>query len=152
MAATVTMRDQTGAGEAARGSGERVLVVEDDRATRLGLTELIGSWGFLAEGAADGEEGLAKVTSFRPSIVVSDLVMPRMGGLELLRVLQDQLGDLTVIILTAQGSVESAVEAMKGGAQPFRCGRIISMMRPALSSSSSVTRLSTAMIASRGTR
>jgi len=119
VAATVTMRDQTGAGEAARGSGERVLVVEDDRATRLGLTELIGSWGFLAEGAADGEEGLAKVTSFRPSIVVSDLVMPRMGGLDLLRVLQDQLGDLTVIILTAQGSVESAVEAMKGGAYDY---------------------------------
>jgi DNA-binding NtrC family response regulator len=98
---------------------ERVLVAEDDRATRLGLTELIEAWGFVAEGAADGEEALAKVTTFRPSIIVTDLVMPRMGGLDLLKALQDQLSDLSIIILTAQGSVETAVEAMKVGAYDY---------------------------------
>ena len=56
---------------------ERVLVVEDDRATRYGLTELVRSWGYLADGAADGEEALQKVTTFRPAIIISDLVMPR---------------------------------------------------------------------------
>ena len=60
--------------------GERVLIVEDDPATRSGLAELVGAWGFQTEEAADGEEGLRKVTTFRPAIIVSDLVMPRMGG------------------------------------------------------------------------
>ena len=99
--------------------GERVLVVEDDRATRLGLTELIESWGFMAEGASDGEEALARVTAFRPAIVVSDLVMPRMGGLDLLKALQDQLDDLSFVMLTAQGTVETAVEAIKIGAYDY---------------------------------
>src|SRR5687768_12681717 len=99
--------------------GERVLVVEDDTATRSGLAELVGAWGFLTEEAADGEEGLQKVTTFRPAIIVSDLVMPRMGGHDLLRALKDQLSDITFILLTAQGTVESAVEAIKEGAYDY---------------------------------
>jgi DNA-binding NtrC family response regulator len=98
---------------------ERILVVEDDGATRIGLTELMRAWGFLAEEAADGEEALKKVTVFRPSIILSDLVMPRMSGLDLLRTLREELGDMTLIILTAQGSVESAVEAIKEGAYDY---------------------------------
>ncbi|MCL4813879.1 MAG: sigma-54 dependent transcriptional regulator [Vicinamibacteraceae bacterium] len=98
---------------------ERVLVAEDDRATRTGLTELLQAWGYLAEGAADGVEALEKITTFRPSIVISDLVMPRMTGLELLKALQDQLSDLSIILLTAQGTVETAVEAMKVGAVDY---------------------------------
>ena len=62
-----------------------MLIVEDDPATRVGLTELVRTWGFPAESAADGEEALQKVTAFRPAIVVTDLVMPRMDGLGLLR-------------------------------------------------------------------
>jgi len=95
---------------------ERVLVVEDNAAERTGLTELVRSWGFQAEDAIDGEDALQKITTFRPSIIVSDLVMPRMGGLELLKAVQDELSDLHVIILTAQGTVESAVEATQSGA------------------------------------
>ena len=98
---------------------ERVLVVEDDRATRYGLTELVRSWGYLADGAADGEEALQKVTTFRPGIIISDLVMPRMDGLALLRSLRDQLSDIVIILLTAQGSVETAVEAIKEGAYDY---------------------------------
>ncbi len=99
--------------------GERVLIVEDDPATRSGLAELVGAWGFQTEEAADGEEGLQKVTTFRPAIIVSDLVMPRMGGHELLHALKDQLSDITFILLTAQGTVESAVEAIKEGAYDY---------------------------------
>jgi DNA-binding NtrC family response regulator len=98
---------------------ERVLIVEDDPATRVGLAELVGAWGFQTEEAANGEEAMEKVTSFRPAIIVSDLVMPRMGGLELLRALKDQLSDLTLILLTAQGTVDSAVEAIKEGAYDY---------------------------------
>jgi DNA-binding NtrC family response regulator len=100
-------------------AGERVLIVEDDRATRDGLAELLRAWGYTAEDAADGEEGLRKVTDFRPVVVVSDLVMPRMGGIELLRALQPELEDISFILLTAQGSVETAVEAMKIGAYDY---------------------------------
>src|SRR4026209_1478937 len=96
-------------------TGERVLSVEEDGATRSGLTELVRTWGFLAEAGADGEEGLEKVSSFRPSIVVSDLVMPRRTGLELLEALRDSDPSIAVILLTAQGTVESAVEAIRSG-------------------------------------
>jgi DNA-binding NtrC family response regulator len=98
---------------------ERVLIVEDDPATRVGLAELVGAWGFQTEVAANGEEAMDKVTTFRPAIIVSDLVMPRMGGLDLLRALKDQLSDLTIILLTAQGTVDSAVEAIKEGAYDY---------------------------------
>jgi DNA-binding NtrC family response regulator len=98
---------------------ERVLIVEDDAAARVGLEQLVKSWGFVAESASDGEEALAKVTTFRPAIVITDLVMPRMDGLELLRALQQQGADATTLLLTAQGTVETAVEAMKEGAYDY---------------------------------
>ena len=100
-------------------NGERVLIVEDEAPTRAGLTELVRSWGFQAENAADGEDALQKVTTFRPAIIVTDLVMPRLDGLGLLRALEDQLADLSVILLTAQGTVDSAVEAIKQGAYDY---------------------------------
>jgi DNA-binding NtrC family response regulator len=99
--------------------GERVLIVEDDVSTRSGLAELVQAWGFQTDEATDGEDGLRKVTTFRPAIIVSDLVMPRMGGLELLRTLKDQLPDLSFILLTAQGTIDSAVEAIKDGAYDY---------------------------------
>src|SRR3989442_8681011 len=98
---------------------ERVLIVEDDAAARAGLEQLVKSWGFIAESASDGEEALEKVTTFRPAIVISDLVMPRMDGLELLRALQQQGADATTLLLTAKGTVETAVEAMKAGAYDY---------------------------------
>jgi DNA-binding NtrC family response regulator len=100
-------------------AAERVLIVEDDPATRGGLTELIRAWGFTAEAAADGAEALEKITVFRPSIVVSDLVMPRMSGIELLKALQPENDNIKVILLTAQGTVDTAVEAVKSGAEDY---------------------------------
>jgi len=100
-------------------SRDRVLIVEDDPTTRLGLTELVRTWGFSTDAASDGEEALQRITEFRPSIIISDLVMPRMGGLELLRAVRTESADLTVVILTAQGTVETAVEAIKEGAYDY---------------------------------
>jgi DNA-binding NtrC family response regulator len=100
-------------------SSERVLIVEDEPTTRLGLTELVRTWGFTTESAADGEDALQRITAFRPSIIISDLVMPRMGGLELLRALKGEGSSLTIVILTAQGTVETAVEAIKEGAYDY---------------------------------
>jgi DNA-binding NtrC family response regulator len=103
----------------------RVLIVEDEENARTGLTELVQSWGYDAEGAADGVEGLALVRSWTPAIIVTDLKMPRMDGMELLRrigILHAE-GELKnpacVVMLTAQGSIESAVEAMRTGAWDY---------------------------------
>src|SRR5690348_18135229 len=69
---------------------ERILIVEDDASARVGLEQLVQSWGYLAESAVDGENALEKVTTFRPDIIVTDLVMPRLDGLGLLRALKAQ--------------------------------------------------------------
>jgi DNA-binding NtrC family response regulator len=98
---------------------ERVLIVEDDRATLAGLTELVRTWGFQTDGAADGQQALERFETFRPTVIVTDLVMPRMDGLGLLAALHDRLAEVSVILLTAQGTVESAVEAMKLGAYDY---------------------------------
>jgi DNA-binding NtrC family response regulator len=114
-----TPADDPGRPDATLPTSERVLIVEDDPATRVGLAELVGAWGFTTDEAGNGEEAMQKVTTFRPAIIVTDLLMPRMGGLDLLRALKDQLSDLTLILLTAQGTVESAVEAIKEGAYDY---------------------------------
>src|SRR5262245_26091913 len=98
---------------------DRILLVEDDAAQRVGLQQLIRSWGFAVESASDGQDALAKVSSMRPTIVLSDLVMPRMGGLDLLASLRQDDPDLTIVIMTAQGTVETAVTAIKQGAYDY---------------------------------
>jgi len=98
---------------------ERVLIVEDDPATRSGLTELVRTWGFTAEAAADGAEALERVTTFRPSIIVSDLVMPRMSGMDLLKAIKAEGEHIKIVLLTAQGTVDTAVEAVKAGAEDY---------------------------------
>jgi DNA-binding NtrC family response regulator len=98
---------------------ERVLVVEDEENERSGLAELIRAWGFDTETAVDGMEALEKVANSSPGIVVTDLKMPRMDGMELLERLAAQPQQVAVILLTAQGSVEAAVTAMKRGAFDF---------------------------------
>jgi DNA-binding NtrC family response regulator len=98
---------------------ERVLIVEDEPSTRAGLAELVRTWGFVTEAAANGEEALKVINSFRPAIVVTDMVMPRMDGLQLLKAIRSTEDPLKVIMLTAQGSVETAVEAVKEGAEDY---------------------------------
>jgi len=101
-------------------NGDRILVVEDDAAQRVGLQQLLRSWGFDADVASDGQEALVRVAAERPTIVLSDLVMPGMGGLDLLKSLHQQLeNEITVVLLTAQGTVETAVEAIKQGAYDY---------------------------------
>jgi DNA-binding NtrC family response regulator len=98
---------------------DRILVVEDDAAQRVGLQQLIRSWGFTVEAASDGQDALSKVATVRPTIVLSDLVMPRMGGLDLLAALRQDDPDMTIVIMTAQGTVETAVTAIKQGAYDY---------------------------------
>jgi DNA-binding NtrC family response regulator len=98
---------------------EKVLIVEDEENERTGLAELVAAWGYRTETAQDGVEALEKVASWSPSIVVTDLKMPRMDGLGLLQEIAAQPQEIAVVLLTAQGSVEVAVSAMKSGAYDF---------------------------------
>jgi DNA-binding NtrC family response regulator len=98
---------------------EKVLIVDDEENERSGLAELVGAWGYRTETAADGVEALDKVASFAPAIVVTDLVMPRMDGMELLQRLGEHPQPVAVILVTAQGSIDRAVSAMKTGAYDF---------------------------------
>ena len=100
-------------------SQEKVLIVEDEPHALSGLAELVSGWGYRTETARDGIEALEKVTAWQPGIIVSDLKMPRMDGLELLARLGEGSEKIAVIMLTAQGSIEAAVEAMKNGAYDF---------------------------------
>jgi len=99
-------------------TSQRVLVV-DDEPSRKGLRELLARWGYLVDEAADGQAALEKARTFLPSVVVSDLVMPGLDGLGLLRALQDELPFASVIILTGHGTVETAVAALKEGAYDY---------------------------------
>jgi DNA-binding NtrC family response regulator len=98
---------------------EKVLIVEDEESERTGLAELVQSWGYRAETAKDGLDALDKVTAWSPGIVVTDIGMPRMDGMELLERLADQPQAIAVVMLTAQGTIDKAVEAMKMGAYDF---------------------------------
>lgn len=98
---------------------EKVLIVEDEAHARNGLTELIASWGFRTDSAADGVEGLERVRQWSPGIVVTDLKMPRMDGMELLSRIKELPQRVVVVMLTAQGSIESAVDSMRMGAYDY---------------------------------
>ena len=95
---------------------EKVLIVEDEPHALTGLAELVSAWGYQPGTARDGIEALEQVKTWQPGIVVTDLKMPRMDGMQLLEQLNQQEEQRAVIVLTAQGSIESAVEAMKIGA------------------------------------
>jgi DNA-binding NtrC family response regulator len=98
---------------------EKVLIVEDEPHALTGLAELVSGWGYRTETARDGIEALDKNQSWSPGIVVTDLKMPRMDGIQLLARLGELKQHQAVIVLTAQGSIQSAVEAMKMGAYDF---------------------------------
>jgi DNA-binding NtrC family response regulator len=98
---------------------EKVLIVEDEENERSGLAELITAWGYRTETARDGLEGLEKAAAWSPGIVLTDFRMPRMDGMELLQRLADQSQPIAVVLLTAQGNIDVAVDAMKAGAYDF---------------------------------
>ena len=100
-------------------SHEKVLIVEDEENERTGLAELISSWGFSAETARDGQDGYEKFCVWSPSIVVTDLKMPRMSGLELIEKISADSRAVAVVVVTAQGTIDSAVQAMRTGAYDY---------------------------------
>src|SRR5438034_2769511 len=97
----------------------KILVIDDDPGIRESLDILLNNWGFEPLQAADTNEAMLIVEHRDPDIVISDVVMPEMSGLELLRQLKIGNPHRPVLLITAQGSIDMAVEAMKQGARDF---------------------------------
>ncbi len=87
----------------------RVLVVDDEENQRVGLASMIASWGYRTEMASDGQEALEKLVTMPLDVVVTDLMMPRLGGAELLSQMAAQGIHIPAIVTTAFGNIETAV-------------------------------------------
>jgi DNA-binding NtrC family response regulator len=100
-------------------TGARVLIVDDDPASRRLLEVRLRPLECDVATAGNGEQALNAIRRDLPDLVLLDLQMPRMGGMEVLRTLRKEGIDVPTIVITAHGSIETAVEAMKEGAYDF---------------------------------
>src|SRR4051794_13700724 len=96
-----------------------ILAVDDDLSVRRVMKMQLEEAGYRVELAADGEQARRIIDEQSPKLVITDLRMPGAGGLDLLRYVRDGQRETTVIMITAFGTVETAVEAMKAGAYDY---------------------------------
>ena len=94
----------------------RILVVDDDKAFSLLLSSILKDTGYHVEEADSGEKALKKLKRFSPHLILADLKMPGMSGLELMERVKDEHPEIDFVMITAFGTVETAVKAMKLGA------------------------------------
>jgi signal transduction histidine kinase len=98
---------------------ERVVVIDDDAAIRLSCQQILARMGLAVEAFADGAQGLAGVARAKPGLVVVDLKMPGLSGLEVLRRLHAIDPTIVVVVITGYATIDTAIEAMKAGAYDF---------------------------------
>lgn len=115
---------------------KRVLVVDDEENIRLVLKTLLRRHGYEVEVAGGGQEALLKIDTFGPDVVLTDVRMPKVGGMDLLSVLRAKNNPATVIVMSAYGNSEQAIEAMKAGAydylqKPFQPDEVVLALRKA---------------------
>jgi DNA-binding NtrC family response regulator len=97
-------------------SGSTVLIVDDERTLARAIKAFLTESGYEAEAAGDAEQALRLLDTMRPDVVFTDVRLPGMSGIELLRRIRDFDAAIPVIIMTAHGTIEGAVEAVKLGA------------------------------------
>ncbi len=116
---------------------KNILIIEDEKEIREGLVELLEDAGFVVDSADDGKQGLDKIRKKDFDVVVTDLIMPIVGGMEVLREIKHVKPQTCVILITAFATVDNAVEAMKAGAsdyitKPFRIDDVQTKIRKVL--------------------
>ena len=89
-----------------------VIVVDDEESQRAPLAKIISSWGFNVETASDGQEALEKLATFNANVIITDLMMPRMDGFELMKRLGSDGNMPPAIVLTAFGNIETAIQTI----------------------------------------
>ena len=119
------------------GPPSRVLIVDDEQVIREILSDFLLMEGFQVATAGNGREALEVIERQRINMVISDLKMPEMGGLDLLAHLQVEHPDLVTLVMTGYGTVETAIEAMKLGAfdyvlKPFKVEEVMHTVRRGL--------------------
>jgi two-component system response regulator PilR (NtrC family) len=116
---------------------EKILIVDDERSMRDVLSIMLKRAGYDVTAAADGEEAIAQIGKEIFDLVITDLKMPKTGGLEVLKAVKEASPETVVLVITAFASTESAVEAMKRGAydyltKPFQVDEVQLIIRNAL--------------------
>jgi DNA-binding NtrC family response regulator len=97
----------------------KILVVDDEASARTALAELLKAEGYSVETAGDGFKALGRIPTYEPDLVLTDFNMPGMDGVELMTKLKEQNAELPVVLMTAFGAVETAVNAMRNGAADY---------------------------------
>ncbi len=98
---------------------KNILVIEDDQKMRDGLVEILSDEGYNVESAENGQLGLEKIKTKEYDVILTDLIMPVMGGMEVLMEIKHIKPRTNVIIITAFGTIENAVDAIKAGASDY---------------------------------
>jgi DNA-binding NtrC family response regulator len=96
-----------------------ILIIDDEKAIRKTLTEILGFEGYKIEEAADGEEGLSKFRTKNYDLVLCDIKMPKLDGIEFLEKAKEINPEVPIIIISGHGNIETAVEAVKKGAYDY---------------------------------
>src|SRR3990172_9611715 len=102
-----------------KGTGEQVLVVDDEQAVRQVLFRLVGQEGYEPLEAADGETALALIRRRPPDVLLLDIKLPGINGMEVLRQAKKLDRDLPVVMVTSNGQVRDAVAALRAGAHDY---------------------------------
>jgi len=97
----------------------RILIVDDEESTRELFAELLQRWGYDVDQTADGHGALKIAAESHPDVIISDLVMPKLDGLALVRALREEQPDTPVVIITGKGTIDAAVEAVREGVFDF---------------------------------
>lgn len=121
-----------------------ILIIDDEKAIRKTLCEILSYEGYKMEEAADGEEGLRKFKEKMYDVVLCDIKMPKVDGIEFLEKAKETHPDVPVIMISGHGTIETAVEAVKKGAydyisKPPDLNRLLITIRNALDRTSLVT-------------
>ena len=98
---------------------EQVLVIDDEESIRFGLTRLLQQAGYTCITAGSAAEGFQMFSTHNPSVVLLDLRLPDMEGMDFMRKLKETDSYVSIIIMTAYGTIETAVNALKSGAENF---------------------------------
>jgi DNA-binding NtrC family response regulator len=114
-----------------------ILIIDDEKAIRKTLAEILSYEGYKIEEAADGEEGLKKFSSTTFDVVLCDIKMPKMDGIEFLEKARELNADVPIVVISGHGNIETAVEAVKKGAfdyisKPPDLNRLLITLRNAL--------------------
>jgi two-component system response regulator AtoC len=116
--------------------GKRLLVIDDEENMRHMLSTVLGKAGYTIETASDGHEGLQMTEDASYDFILCDIKMPNMSGMDFLKAARDKIGTATVIMMSAYGTIDTAIEAMKLGAydyisKPFKTDEVYLTLKKA---------------------